>query len=134
MRIVSTNLGFTLIEFLVAIVIMMVGLLGLLQAINVSLSHNKINELRLEATAVADAEMVKEMSKGSGLIGFQHISTTTKQYSVKKSIASGFRSYSVVKTGNQVTENTKEVIVEVRWKHRGKSYSQSSASLITVSQ
>ena len=50
----SNKAGFTLIELLVSLVITMVGLLGLLTAINLSISTNMGNELRLQATGIAE--------------------------------------------------------------------------------
>jgi type IV pilus assembly protein PilV len=63
--------GFTLIEFMVAILIMTVGLFGLLSAMNVALSKDKQTQLRNEAISVLDKQMAQELSKG-----FNNISTT----------------------------------------------------------
>ena len=51
------NSGFTLIEVMVAIVIMMVGMLGLLQSINVAMEYNLKNHLRDEAVLVGEKYM-----------------------------------------------------------------------------
>lgn len=60
--------GFTLIEFCVAVLIMMVGLLGLLQAVNMATQHNLGNLLRNEAISVADelATMIKTYAQTTG--------------------------------------------------------------------
>lgn len=126
--------GFTLVEFLVSVVILMVGLLGLLQAVNLSLQHNLTNEYRNEATTLADAEMVKEAAKGTTIAGFNAISTVTKRYPVNVKVLNAFKTYSVVKTGVQRTLNTKEIAIQVRWSHRGQNYSHGTSSLVSLSQ
>ena len=134
MRLVHSEAGFTLIEFLVSIVILMVGLMGLLQTVNFAIQHNMANEYRYEATRIADAEMVKEVGRGTNLASFTAISTVAKRYEVKRTMVNGFKNYSVLKTGAQPTPNTKEIIIEVSWRHRGQRYSQSSASIISAQQ
>jgi type IV pilus assembly protein PilV len=50
----TNNRGFTLMEVLVAIVILSVGMLALLQTVNVALVHTSTNMLRDEAVQQAD--------------------------------------------------------------------------------
>ncbi|HEY4745505.1 MAG TPA: prepilin-type N-terminal cleavage/methylation domain-containing protein [Desulfuromonadaceae bacterium] len=113
----SNSAGFTLVEFLVAIVIMLVGLLGLLQTVNTSLSHNLANQLRNEAVAVADRQMSLELAKG-----FDQVDTTPMSTFVQRPILTGFRNFSVIRTGTAMT-NSKQVNIEVRWKYKGSAYS-----------
>lgn len=49
--------GFTLVEVLMAMLIMTVGLLGLLQSVNVAYEHNLRNKLREEAVLIAEEKM-----------------------------------------------------------------------------
>lgn len=49
--------GFTLIEVLMAMLILAVGLLGLLQSVNVALEHKLRGRLREEALVVAEEQM-----------------------------------------------------------------------------
>jgi len=49
--------GFTLIEMLMAMLIMTVGLLGLLQSVNIALEHKTRNRLREEALVIAEEQM-----------------------------------------------------------------------------
>lgn len=53
----NDNSGFTLVEVMVATVIMAVGLLGLLQAVGVALDHNMRNELRGQAVYLGEKYM-----------------------------------------------------------------------------
>ena len=54
---IKNSNGFTLLELLVAMIIFMVGMLGLLESINVSLQHNLKNQLRGEAVRVGERYM-----------------------------------------------------------------------------
>jgi type IV pilus assembly protein PilV len=56
-QLLRSNDGFTLTEVMVALVIMMVGMVGLLQAIGIALEHNLRNQLREEAVYVGEKYM-----------------------------------------------------------------------------
>jgi len=124
------NSGFTLIEFLVAIVILMVGMLALLQTINLAINHNLQNQYRNEAAVIADSEMAVMLAKG-----FERVSTSTMQALRLKSYSSGFtlRNYSVVRTGTTYS-NSKEVTYRVSWRYRGGKYEQGITSVITKNE
>lgn len=117
--------GFTLIEFLVAIVILMVGLLGLLQTVNIALQHNLNSQLRSEAVAVADSLMAKELSKG-----FDLVSTTTRNMTENRQMLRSFKSYSAQRTGSALSYS-KQVSIRVWWKHKGATYSHETNSVVS---
>jgi len=121
------NGGFTLIEFLVAIVILMVGLLGLLQTVNYALSHNMQNHFRNEAVMVADDQMSREMAKG-----FDLVSTTTRNSFVRRQVLSGFKNYSVTRSGSSL-QNSKKVDFEIRWTYKNVQYNHGASTVITKS-
>ncbi|WP_240732218.1 prepilin-type N-terminal cleavage/methylation domain-containing protein [Geobacter sp. FeAm09] len=122
----SSDRGFTLIEFLVALVILMVGLLGLLQAVNVSLNHNLQNQLRNEGVIVADEQMAKEMAKGYDLV-----STSTRTYVVSnRPVLNALKNFSVSRSGTTI-QNSKQVNIVVTWHHKGASYNHEAAAVIT---
>lgn len=50
----SNNRGFTLLEVLVAMVITLIGLLGLLQSVNIATQHNVKNQMRDEGVQIAE--------------------------------------------------------------------------------
>lgn len=108
--------GFTLVEFLVSLVILMVGLLGLLQTINFALQYNMSTQLRNEAASVGDARMSMELAKP-----FDLISTVTSSKPVSRQILNGFKNYSVTRSGQNMT-NSKQVTVEVRWRYKNQSF------------
>lgn len=127
---ICNRVGFTLIEFLVAIVILMVGLLGLLQTVNYALSHNLSNQLRQEALMMADERMNVQKSKPFALI-----STTPAPYvhndSVQRAINNGFQNYSVVTSNSDLTNQSKHIDIQVIWRHKGTRYNHSMSSLVS---
>lgn len=125
----SNDNGFTLIEFLVAIVIMMVGLLGLLQAVNVGLIQNLNTQLRDGAVGVADWHLAREMAKS-----FEAVSTTTRGTTDRRLILNSFKTYSVVRSGDATLANSKQVNVTVSWKHKNTRYTQEASTIISKYQ
>lgn len=128
MPVYSNNSGFTLIEFLVAIVILMVGLLGLLQAVNVSLNHSMQNQLRNEAVNVADSRMSRELAKG-----FDAVSTTTQNTLEQRRVLNSNKNFNVVRTGTQY-QNSKEVRFQVIWQHKGTQYTHETSGIVSKAQ
>lgn len=121
----TNNRGFTLIELLVSIVILTVGLLGLLQTVNVALVHNSTNMFRNEAIQIADEQMALEMSKP-----FASVSTTLNKKVIQKQVNLAFKNYSVVKKGTAVSTNTTRVQIDVTWKNKGQWYSHTISSML----
>jgi len=68
----SNNRGFTLLEVLVAMVITLVGLLGLLQSVNIATEHNVRNQMREEALQIAEDNIANLRARP-----FERLSTAT---------------------------------------------------------
>lgn len=128
----SNKRGFTLIELLVSLVILMVGLLGLLQAINVALQFNMKSQLDYIGAMVADQQMALEMSKP-----FANVSTTyttagtVHQSGVTRQVNLATVNYTVQKKGTVVTPNTTEVNIQVSWSYRGNPYTHTINSMVS---
>ncbi|MHB8120883.1 MAG: type IV pilus modification PilV family protein [Desulfuromonadaceae bacterium] len=118
--------GFTLIEFLVAIVIMMVGLLGLLQTVNYAMSHNMNNQLRQEAVMVADELMQIEMAKP-----FENIVIGTENKSPQRIVNGNPYSYAVVITNSSPTARTININLNVSWTYKQVQYEHAISSLVS---
>ncbi|GAB7026264.1 prepilin-type N-terminal cleavage/methylation domain-containing protein [Geotalea toluenoxydans] len=110
----DSDRGFTLVELLVAMVITMVGLLGLLQAVNVATEHNLRNQLRDEAGRIADEQM-KYMRERP----FSNVSTPR----IIKGDMRGFKKdYVVVLESKSMTPSTsRELIITVGWLYKNAS-------------
>lgn len=112
---------------MVSILILMVGLMGLLQVINLSIEHNMRNQLRVEAIGLADAEMAREMSKG-----FSNVSTTTATFVRNRLIMNAIqKNYSVMRTGTPVS-NSKSVSYKVTWGYKQARYQVNVSSIISA--
>lgn len=57
--------GFTLIEVMMAMLVLTVGLLGLLQSVSISYEHNLRNRLREEAVGLAEEQLNTMLSHGT---------------------------------------------------------------------
>jgi len=127
--------GFTLIEFCVAVLIMMVGLLGLLQAVNLATEHNVGSLLRNEAISLADEQMV-----AAKVLPFSDLVSSASY--INRKTRGGFSNYSVVRS-TQISHSTpdpvtslpvassQEVSVRVSWRYKGNKLSHTISTLIT---
>jgi type IV pilus assembly protein PilV len=122
--------GFSLIEFLVAIVILTVGMLGMLQAINVALDRNLESMFRNESSVLADDRMMLMRNRS-----FASISTTSanpaKKF-VRRDVRGIFNNYSVQEIVNPTTALSKEIIINVSWRKKNKQYSNSISSVVST--
>ena len=111
--------GFTLVELLAAIVIMMVGLLGLLQSVNIAMEYNLKNQMRGEVVRVAQDAMNDMRSRPFDSV----IAETT---TVPSSLRNINRNYtvkrSVISAGTDVS---KQYQVDVKWKYKNVSTTHS---------
>ena len=119
--------GFTLIEFMVATMILMVGMLGMLQAINIAMNKNLESVFRNEATALADERLMLKKAKS-----FASISTTTTNMSLPRNIGGIYKNYSVQEIVNAKSTLSKEIEVNVAWRNRGIRYSHSISSAVST--
>ena len=120
--------GFTLIEFLVAILILMVGMLGLLQSINVAMDKNLENLFRNEAIMVADEQMMQLRSRS-----FQSISTTASTVTVvPRNIRGIQKNYSAQRIVTDPTTQSKQIQINVTWRKKNTPYSHSLSSVVTT--
>lgn len=103
--------GFTLIEMLMAMLIMTVGLLGLLQSVNIAFEHKTRNRLRDEALVIAEEQMNDWRIKEFKDINDEDIPK------LERLIGGNPKHFAVSK---RVTEmgNTKKLRVAVTWEYK----------------
>lgn len=119
----SSNAGFTLLEVLVAIVITMIGLLGLLEAATLATEQNLKNQMRDEAVMIAE-----------DVVRSTQIKTFTAVSSVSKTYPSRLRGVS--KNYNAVTTvldagNSKKFTVNVSWTYKSETTSHEVTSMVS---
>jgi len=119
--------GFTLIEVLIAIVILMVGLLGVMQSLNLAIATNLQNEMRTQATMLGENQMAKIKS-----FPFANITgAAEKSLTVPVNMRSAIVDYTVTKKIDTVSSTTKRVNVGVSWIHRGNHFDYVVSSVVT---
>jgi len=126
----SNHNGFTLLEFLVSIVILSVGLLGLLTCINIAMEKNLDNMYRTEAVSLADDRMMLKRSRS-----FASLSTTSvnpDKILVNRATRGIFKNYSVQEIITQSSINSKQIEINVSWNKKGKRFTPSILSFVST--
>lgn len=125
---ISDKNGFTLVEFLVAIVILMIGLLGLLQTINVAIDQDLGNVFRNEAVTVVDEMMMKKRAKT-----FDSVSTVVnKTYSEERVVRGIPKTFTMTETVESVTANSKQISINASWTKKNSTYNHSATSVVST--
>lgn len=124
---INDSNGFTLVEFLVAIVILMVGLLGLLQTINVAVDQNLGNVFRNEAVTVVDELMMKKRAKT-----FDSISAGTKYMIYSTQVRGINKKFNITEGVVEVTPNSKQISIEASWTKKTATYNHSATSVVST--
>ena len=132
--------GFTLIEVMVAILILMVGMLGLLQAINLATEVNIRNQVRDEAVAVGERVMNEMRGKGFDNISVASPVTapyTYATYQLPSKLRGASRSYSVTRESRVLSTYdgkhvNKELTVTVAWRYKGVEYQNRVVAPISI--
>ena len=126
---ISNNRAFTLIEFLVALVILSVGLLGLLKCIDLAMEKNLENIYRTEAVMLADDRMM--LMRSTSFASLATTAANPPKILLERGTRGVFRNYSVQEIVTQSTPNSKEIVINVSWKKKGKSFFHSISSYVS---
>jgi type IV pilus assembly protein PilV len=108
----------------------MVGLLGMLQAINVAMDKNLENMFRTEAIMLADDRMMLKRTKT-----FTSLSTTVANpaaVTIQRAIRGIMKNYSVQEIVSQPTGNSKQVVVNVAWSKKNARKTHSISSVVST--
>ena len=119
--------GFTLLEILVALVILMIGMMALLSVATNTISLNLDNVLRDEAVQIADAKMrqVKSNTAATYSLPFQNLSVTTVQTSKLRAKSTPY-TVSLTSASTGGNSNLLRVLVSWNYKNRAKQHELST--------
>jgi type IV pilus assembly protein PilV len=117
-----SRFGFTLVEVLVAMLILVVGMLGSLIGVMAASDHNLGNSLRNEAMRIAQ-EHLEDIRTGPFLSIAPAVSLVQRQ--IRKS------SYTfTATTGVQTSGTLRQVTVTVQWSYKGRSRSYVAETIV----
>lgn len=108
---------------MIAILISILGIMALLSSMDVATQYNVKNQLRDEAVKIAEAKM-KELMSGT----FASVSVPLFPPETVKSTW-GHHSYTVLKSTNILSDNSRELIVNVGWAFKNISSHQEVRSI-----
>jgi type IV pilus assembly protein PilV len=121
---VFNNKGVTLIEMMIALVILLVVSLALMQTALIGIKTNLQNTLRDEAVSVAEMRMNQLRS-----LPFDSI-TAGAEPQVTRNFRGFVETYGLVRTVDPINANSKQISILVSWTYRGKSYSHGVSSIV----
>ena len=120
--------GFTLIEFCVAILILAVGILALLQTVNLAIKQNASNRMTKDAMAIADQAMSLERGNSFSAI------TSNVSFKPVNTFGMGYKNYSVVELVLKMpplAPDSKKIQFTVSWKDKNGRHTHSLTTLLT---
>jgi len=122
--------GFTLLELMVALIILMVGMMAVISAATNAISLNLDNLLRDEAMQIADEKMrvVKANKSATYALPFQNLSVVSMQTS---KLRSKTLPYTITLSASSAGGNSNLVHVVVSWTTRSTQKQQEFMSLVT---
>lgn len=116
--------GFTFVEVLVALVILMVAMLGILQVMVMAMQQNLEIYSRDEAVRIAEQTM-NELRNSS----FTGLNNAT--YNVSRRYKQFTRTFNVNRTVSALSSDSRSVELRVSWTINGKTHNHSITSLIS---
>lgn len=108
---------------------MMVGLLGLLQAVNLALNHNLQNDLRNTAVMLGDEVMANEMKKG-----YEKLEVGFHNYTTSRLMLNTMKNYSVSTTVSQVSSgsnSSRQITSRISWRYKNMRYDHGVSGVVT---
>lgn len=118
------NEGFTLVEVLVAMVILLLGLMASLYGVMTALDYNLSNNLRNEARIIAQEQM--ENTRNTAYANIP-VGDTVSQ--IQKHLRKAVRTFQVT-TSVVLGTNLKQVRVTVQWTHKDRTHSYALESIV----
>lgn len=125
-RLRESSHGFTLVEVMVAILILTVGLLGLLKVSILASEQNLRNAFRTEAVQISEERL---LSRRVQL--FDNITGGLKSEQVASRLRGFTMNYTVERSHTDLSTDSKQMITTVRWSYKNTPYSHEVRSVRT---
>ncbi|NLJ29503.1 MAG: prepilin-type N-terminal cleavage/methylation domain-containing protein [Deltaproteobacteria bacterium] len=123
-NVIQNKEGFTLVEVLVAMVVLLLGLLASLFGVMTALDHNLANAMRNEAMTIAQQQMENARStRYEALVDGDTSSQVQRQFRKAQ------RTFDV-NTNVTAVDNIKRIIVTVQWTLKNRTHSFSLESIV----
>lgn len=120
----SNSRGFTLVEVLVALVILSIAMLAVLDAMAVAMQHNLQNYCRDEAVRIGEQEMNMVRNLDFGALA-------NDDHEVKRTYKKFERTFRVIRTVSELSGNSRTVQLQVYWIINGLGHSHFATSIIS---
>ncbi|MCX5798954.1 MAG: prepilin-type N-terminal cleavage/methylation domain-containing protein [Proteobacteria bacterium] len=117
------NKGFTIIEVLIAIAILIISMLAVLNTLVIVTEHNLNNISRDEAIRIAEQKM-------NELRNTNFSSLADGSSSVTRNIRNLAKTYNIEWTINNFSSNSKVLQVSVKWTYKGIEHQHSITSMV----
>ncbi|WP_328754558.1 prepilin-type N-terminal cleavage/methylation domain-containing protein [Geomesophilobacter sediminis] len=119
----SSNAGFTLIEVVVAMALILISLLGLLQVAGLATAANMKNQLRDEAVLVAEKQMADLMTKPQSAISTTAGFSPFDSFSTASLTRGTGLKFGVTRETSPFSSTSFQYRVTVTWKYKQNGYS-----------
>ncbi len=120
----SNRKGFTLIEVLVALVVLSVTMLGILEAMAMAMQQNLEIYCRDESVRIAEQDMNEVRNTSFAGIG-------NLQYNVSRTYKQYQRTFRVARTVVALSGNSYSVQLQVSWTINGKDHTHNVTSIVS---
>jgi type IV pilus assembly protein PilV len=133
----SNKRGFTLIELMIAILILTISMVGLLDTLGKYLQINMDNTMRNEAMRIVEAQMEQLRNMPFISLPANGTTTTTYQNGTFRKIVIPFKVDTIVNDLSLRTDvipsvpNSKAIQVQVTWTSKGTPHQHNAATVIT---
>jgi prepilin-type N-terminal cleavage/methylation domain-containing protein len=133
--VIRDSKGMTLIEILIAFSILAITFTALIQSTLVAINTNVQIELREDAVAVADERMTEIRNMPFPVPPATNDLTDTGpggavDPAISKSVRSATFTFTPTRTVTTLTDNTKQVVLQIAWKYRGTNYQHTVSTVV----
>ena len=122
--------GLTLVEVMIALVVLLLVFLALMQTALVSIDSNMINALRDEAVNIAEEKMNEERNKTFDNIQSSPAVNVSRNI---RNIPSATLNYKATRTVTQLNADSKQVTITVTWDWKDKTLANGTEYKHTIS-